>query len=263
MVSNNSNAALGYWIIKEQETKKLNDNVLGKKALELKKKIQKMLLLQENFAVSAYHLFEDMFYFRLESLNYSIQNNIDLKSIFDIMPAFFEKNKEVQYEIAKIASLDVLQKNALFGIRSLKKVALKVIDLQNENQQIGFQEIAKSSLSKITYLQFENSLKLLPLPQHLSNQLFTMFNSSLMLEISLITADILLSDKENKNVPLWKINEVSKTIAENAQLYGALAFELDILSVEKTDFAILLSQKEEQEIAEWGIDDYAKMLEDE
>ena len=84
-----------------------------------------------------------------------------------------------------------------------------------------------------------------------------------MLEISLITADILLSDKENKNVPFWKIDEVSKTIAENAQLYGALAFELDILSIEKTDFAILLSQKEEQEIAEWGIDDYAKILEDE
>ena len=235
---------------------------MRKKALELEDKIKATFSLKENFAISAYHLFEDMFYFRLESLNYIIENDIDLKEMFDVIPVFFEKNKTTNK--AKIGSLNVLQKNALFGIRSLKKVGLKVMDLQNENQQIGLEEVAKSNISKMTYLQFESSLKLLP--QHLSKPLFMMFNSSLMLEISLIAADILLSNDKNIDVSVEKIDEVSKTIAENAQLYGALAFELGILSVEKTDFAMLLSKKEqknEQEIAEWGIDDYAKMLDDE
>lgn len=262
MVSNNSNVALGYWIIKEHETSNLNDNVFSKEAFELESEIKEILCLKENFAASAYHLFEKMFHFRLESLSYIIENDIDLKVVFDVVPAFFEKNKEIEQDISKIESFNILQKNALFGIRSLKKVVLKVVDLQNENQQIGLEEVAKSKISKMTYLQFESSLKLFP--QHLSKPLFTMFNSSLMLELGLIAADILLSNKENNNVSLWKINEVSKTIAENAQLYGALAFELGILSVEKTDFAMFLKeQKEEQDIVEWGIDDYAKMLEDE
>ncbi len=266
-----------------------NQNNLGGSELKVKLDhlitlIRKALISEENFSVATYSLFGEVFQLRASVSKLIAEHKINLIELYDTVSGRFnEQYEEINvteklnsqnvespeiptYDVPQNQILNVLVENVLFSIRTLKKVAKQLV---NEDNTPGSLYFLRSISSDISYKELLNVLKSphKEVNEQVAENIFNLFSSSLMLEISLFAANISLDEYDDKNITDEKINELSEIIANNAQLYGASALGLGIIGKRKSikPYANLdeAEMTEQISVAESGIDDYLKMIDNE
>lgn len=223
--------------------------------------IKDSLISKEAFSLSAYKLFDEVFQLRIGALEIVASEIADAQQQYDEVLEDFEQRAE-NVELYELAE------SIAFTIRTLKK-SLKRIQKNAEVSQI-INLLGSDSTSLPPNLTYDNFMAILrhiakQLPENVSKNLLELTGSSLMLETTLIAADVLLDNFEQLQVSAARINELSEVLIKNAQSYGAASIGLGIIKTTSAtsiaDQALAADEMEaEKQLAELGMDDYLKNL---
>jgi len=227
--------------------KELDDLIITIKSIltsnkEIKKSVNAKLKLIFNFRIKA-----------IKWLNQTTKLEVN-KIIQDVYPQLKELKENPQ--------IDILIENILFAFRCNKRVITALIKKEELTKKNVYDNL--NSLPEITYNQFIVAIGLGVPNDEIAQKLLDLTNASLLIEFCAISAAII--NDEKMNLPERIINELSFLVADAAQEYLAISYELGILNVNasKQD---LTPQKldndfinEQKMFANLGIDDYSKAL---
>jgi len=259
MTANLSNIKFSYWFLNKTNARHSNISLEEKK---LREGFDKLLILikdalssNQEFSVSAYKLFNEIFQLRIDSIKFLAKQDIDTENIYDKILDDLEDEEENEL-------FENLIENIAFGTRTLKRVGKRL------NQALSFDSKMKpqDDIESIPNFSYDEFVKILKpnLPNEISKEFFNFLGSSLMLETSIIAADFLMENYLELNISKSKIIELEKLIVDNAQLYGASAIGLGFIKERKVKFDIDPTNidwiDEQKKIAELGIDEYKKGL---
>lgn len=230
----------------------------------MKKEYSNLLKKLESILVESKSLKNDMnlflpnvFNFRVKAIKWLLNEyNLGFAEMIDEAYLKFE---EIQNDV----KLQNLVENILFALRCNKKVVNSII----KNSE-GFNEetISKSvtDLPTINYEQFLSSLAFIVPDDETAQNFLDWINASLYIEI--ITVSAILINEKKLNISSKKIDELAFIVADSAQEYSALAFEIGLLNHNESK---VINQyqgfdneyiKEQKYIANLGINDFAENL---
>jgi len=255
------------------EEKKLFE-LISKLTIHLKNALES----SNDFAISAYNLYDEVFELRIEGLNWLMKEGRsklekEIETWTDTLIFNIEKkasNQFIKKESKSLKhdhfhnSIQELMPNLNFAKRTLKKVLLGYFDSEEGKQFLG--EI--NNISVTTYKDYINIIRV-SVPFETQKQVLTLVGSSLMLEICLIAVDIVFDPAHAIQLPKNRFNELNNLIVSNAQQYGATAKRMGIIGKKRRqirkDFP-KLSQEElnkEKSLAEQGMSNYFENLSNE
>lgn len=247
----NVSAVISYWSVKNTRKEQMK----SQNAIAFKQQLDKVITLikralniDAHFSVAIYPYFDEIFQLGLKTFQLIEKDEYDWNAIYE-HAADELKEKEISEED------EILINNALFGIRTLKKVAQKV----TSNNTRPFTDLVPVSVN-IDNISYESFLQFLRTED--GENAMNFFHSSLMLDAALIATDILLDDI-HKKINEQKHIELNEVIVKNAQLYGAAARGLGIFGGRKkksprTEEASETS--EDLELAELGMKNYLNLI---
>ncbi len=222
--------------------------------------IEKLLtLLEQSFfkrdelSVSIYKILPEVFDLRIKSLKLIQKKELNISLSLDNILLNY-KNCDVD------PKFEVLLQNMLFGIRSLRNVALKALEATSINSEEDNKN--SESIPNISLDEFISLIRLNSIPNDQRKHNLNILTSSLMLEGGLMAGDLLI-DSKVKDVYSSKIEELNQIIIENTQLYGSSAKKLGLFNQSKKarkNKNIHKTDDEDRLLSELGIEDFLKSI---
>lgn len=228
---------------------------------QIKNKVENFIRLIENALKSRKDFdkvicgyLNETFDIRMFTLKWLVQKKLNLG---DLKNALVDFENDV-LKARKSKAFSDLAQNISFAIRTHQRVMSKLIQATTEGQ-----ELENSKVPSFNYDEFLTVLYLSNIPSNEYDKIVGWINASLLMEFGLLTCLIIL--EEDLEGSESKINQISKSIAKNAQKYGSYAIQMGLVSERKN---FLLNQflapelviNEEKQLAETGIVEFAQSL---
>jgi hypothetical protein len=194
----------------------------------------------------------DLFSLRMNISYHLLQEDIDWKSALAEMKVIVLKVKEMIGETGNILLAD----NFGFAANVVADVTGSMLETYNLDIVKGAQEM----VCKMTLKDVEASLQLQAIPLVLRENVIEITRTATFLEFAIYL--VLLYSEREVEIPKEKLEELPFRLRDWAQLYGALAQELQISNVvrepqQEIKFRLQKDEiREEQELAEMGLEDY-------
>jgi hypothetical protein len=220
-------------------------------------KLESILVNSKSITKDINSLVPSVFNFRMKAIQWLFgQHNLSLSKHLDETYHKFETLQ--QGSIHK-----VLIENILFALRCNRRV---INSLVSKSEEFSYENTIKniSSLPTINYDQFLASLVYGMPNDERAQQALDWINSSLYIEI--ITVSAILINEKGLDISAKNSNELAFIISDAAQEYIAIAYEMGILSRNKSRSSILNQNfddeflDEQKNLADTGINDFALNL---
>ena len=262
---------------------RIKNKEVDDKENELLNLINKLTILLTNalessndFSVSAYNLFDEVFELRIEGINWllnekqpyfnkAVENSTDeiIFNVENIARQIIRKNDSHSSKDKSINPIEVLLPNIAFAKRTLKKVIVGYLESEEGKQFLE----GKNNISIDSYNGYINIIKGSVSSQTQRN-VQMLAGTSLMLETCLIAVDILIDNYNTIKLPENRFNELNELIINNAQQYGATARNIGLIGNKKKpaiDSPNLTEEelKQEKKLAEMGMSNYLENLNNE
>jgi len=203
---------------------------------KLRKRIDKLLILvkdsiesEEEFSISAYKIFDEVFELRLNILQFLSKEGISIREINDYILEDFAK-KKIKENHEQLFNI------VFSAIETLKRVSNAFVEREN-NSMMSFDLSEGDSIPDFSYDDYRKFLKITysSLPPKFSKYIIDLFDSSLILETSIFAADILFDNNLKLNISPKRIKELENLISKNTLIYFSSAVGLGMFSNEKSE----------------------------
>ena len=235
------------------------DALIEKRVKELSLSVEDALYSNQSFEKFACNFFTQTFEFRILSLRWFIERKFSLDELATVYNEFEKRLEDAKSNLALSELID----NTNFAIRT----NLKVIDKLSKSipNYESFQDSLSENIAMSSSITYESTLISLfkSVPSTHYDMIVNWLNSSLLLEISLITCFFIL--EKDLKVSKSKINQLSRMISKSAQEYGASAMQLGIFNIKNHNIEPINNFSDEiigreKQLSEQGILDFASIL---
>lgn len=234
------------------------DALIERRVKELSLSVENALYSNQSFEKFASNFFAQIFEFRILSLRWFVDKKLGV----DDLTSVFKEFEEILEQAKANPSMSELIDNTNFAIRTNLRVVDKLSKaIPNFD---SFEDSLSNNVSILSSLTYESTLYSLfvSVPPTDYDKIVNWLNSSLLLEISLITCFFIL--EKDLKVSKSKINQLSKMISKSAQEYGASAMQLGIFDAKTYNLEINNFSDEvihsEKLLSEQGVLDFASIL---
>lgn len=233
------------------------DNSMKKEYLNLLKQLESILVESKSLKNDINSFLPNVFNFRVKAIKWLFEE-FDL-ALTDMIDDAYHKFEEIQND----SKLQTLVENILFALRCNKRVVNSLIV---NSEAFNDENISKSvnNLPTINYEQFLSSLAFIMPDDETAQKFLEWINASLCIETITVSA-ILINEKKLK-ISTKSIDELAFIIADSAQEYSAIAFEMGILNHNESNKTKSNQDfdkeylKEQKYIANLGITDFAEKI---